>query len=87
MPWPGPQQPTIEIRMPVAGDHPARQPAPLVYASRDVTDDRIRLIEAEVDRLTAIVEQLQQQQLEARRPRRHWYQRLTTVETWTDDRT
>jgi hypothetical protein len=84
MPWPGAQQrPTVEISLPVTAD----QPTPPAYPTRMSADERFDRLEAELRRLGALIRELteKQQQMEVRRPRQRWYQRLTTVETWTDN--
>jgi hypothetical protein len=62
-------------------------PQPVVRYQASPSIERIERLEAEVQHLTATVEELKQiqQQPPVRRERRRWYQRLTTVETWGDD--
>jgi hypothetical protein len=84
--WPGwPHQQattTVEFSLPVTADQPT---APAYHDRAMGANERISNLEAEVRRLGAEVRELkQQQQMEVRRPRRHWYQRLTTIETWGD---
>jgi hypothetical protein len=76
-------EPIISVTFPIPDPPP---PRPVVY--RETADAaRLRSLEAEVRELTAIVEELQRQQEQVRRPRRRWYRRMTVLETWGDNQT